>query len=110
MDNIKRVQTNLINGYYQQNPIASANDLSVLAGEYSFICGQLEDILTRKASVWNEIRKNVKSDTSADRAYEATADGLNEQGLRLRMKSVEKMMSSLKSQIQIAEGESRNHY
>ena len=34
-------------------------DLKIeLAGEYSFICGQLEDILVKKPAIWNELRRN----------------------------------------------------
>lgn len=102
MDNITRIQNELREGQFTSNPHGAAEAKALLAGEYAWICGQMEDILKRKAAVWNEIRKNVKSDTAAERAYEATADGLNEQGLRLRMKSVERMMSALTSLINLA--------
>ena len=87
-----------------------ADDHAILAGEYSFICGMLEEILKRKAGVWGELRKANKSDTSTDRAFEATPDGLNEMGLKLRAKGVEKMMSSMKSLISVAQGQSHNLY
>jgi len=108
MDNLKRIGEALRGGEYSSNPQGCAEDRAILAGEYAFIMGQLEDILTRKSAIWNEMRRNVKSDTSADRAYEATEDGTNEQGLRLRAKSIEKMMSALSSLIQIAQGQAMN--
>lgn len=68
-----------------------------LAGLYAFYSEQLEDILMKKPSVWNSLRKEHKSDTATERVWEGTADGLNEKGLSLRLKSIEKMMSALKT-------------
>ena len=109
-DNIKRIRDGLRAGLYANNPQSSADDQAILAGEYGWIMAQLEDILTRKGPVWSEIRRGMKSDTATDRAYDATVDGMNEQGLRLRAKSIEKMMSALKSLIQIAQGQANNQY
>lgn len=80
----------------------------VLAGEYSFLSSQLEKILTRKPAIWNEMRKNHQSDKATEREYEATEDGINEMGLRMRLKSVEKLLSALSSSLRVAEGEARN--
>ena len=68
----------------------------------------MEGVLKTKSAIWNELRKNVKSDTSADRAYDHTENGLNEIGLKLRMKGAEKMLSGLKSLIRNAENEAKN--
>lgn len=107
-DNYIRIQSNLRIGYYGNNPHECANDHAILAGEYSWICGQLENVLKTKSGVWNELRKDVKSDTSADRMYDQTENGLNEIGLKLRLKGAEKMLSSLKSLIRNAEMEIKN--
>lgn len=110
MENILRIQENLIAGVYSGNPQGAAEDQAILSGEYSWLMGQLEEILRIKSVVWMELRKNVKSDTAADRAYDATPDGIKETTLRLQAKSIEKMMSALKSIIQIASDQSRNQY
>jgi len=81
-----------------------------LAGEYSFCSGMLEDVLARKPSVWIAMRPNHNSDKATDREYEATSDGINEVGLRLKMKRIEKMISAFSSLLQVAEGEARNQY
>lgn len=108
-DNLSRISQDLRSGnFYPTNPIACANDLSVLSGEYSWSCTQLENILSRKPSVWNSMRPNYKSDTACERAWEATEDGVNEAGLKLRLKSCEKMMSSLKTLIRLAEMQAHN--
>lgn len=108
MDNVERIASALRNGEYTSSPHECARDLAVLAGEYSYALGRWEAILQRKPAMWSEMRKSFKSDTSCERAWEATSDGMAESGLRLRSRSIERMMSALKSLIRIAESESRN--
>lgn len=108
MENVSRISQSLRNGEYTSNPHGAATDLAILAGEYSYTLGQLELILQRKPAVWNELRKNFKSDTACERAWQSTADGMQESGLRLREKSIGRMMTALKSLIRIAEGEAIN--
>ena len=70
--------------------------------------GQLEVILQKKPAIWNEIRKNTKSDTSAEKSWQSSEDGTMETRLRLMAKSIEKMMTALKSLLRLAENESHN--
>lgn len=83
-----------------------------LAGEYAFWAGQYEDILKRKPNVWLAIRRNpeCKSDARADREYELTEDGMNEIVIRLKLKTVEKLMSAIKTQLEVMSNEARNNY
>jgi hypothetical protein len=106
--NYNRIADGLREGYYRSNPVWSANDLSILAGEYAWICGQLEEILMKKPVWWNAERDKVKSDTACEKRWQQTEDGINEMGLRLRMKGIEKCMSALKSLLRVAEGEMKN--
>lgn len=93
-------------GFYSSNTAGqAADDLSILAGEYAYTCGQLEEILSKKPAAWIEIRPKVKSDTSAERIWENCEFGIKEMSFRLRMKSLEKCMSALKSIITIAQNE-----
>jgi conjugal transfer/entry exclusion protein len=108
MENLNRISYGLRNGLYNTNPHDCANDLAVLAGEYAFIMGRLEEILQRKPAVWTEMRVKFESDKACERAWEGTGDGLSESSLRLQAKSVEKMMSALKSLLRLAEDESKN--
>lgn len=73
-----------------------------LSGLYSFYSEQYESCLIQKARQWKEFRLNHKSDKSAERDWETTEIGINEIGLRLRLKSIEKMLSALKSIIDMA--------
>lgn len=108
-DNIKRIQNSLRSGYYAQNPHEVAEDRAILSGEFSWICGQLESILQRKPAIWNELRKLAKSDTATERIWQQTLDGLDEEGLRLKMKACEKMMTGLGTLIRLATEEAKNN-
>ena len=110
MEQIDDIAKKLREGYYTSNPVGASEDLAILAGNYAWVCGMLEQILQRKPALWNTIRRDdeVKSDTQAERIYQKTEDGINEMGLRLRLKAMDKMSSALKSLIRIAEGESNN--
>ena len=105
---MNEIAKSLREGVYNGNPIGASHALAQLSGEYAFICGQLEDILSKKPAVWNELRKDVKSDTAAERVWENTPKGIDETGLRLRLKAMDKMSSALKSLINLASGELRN--
>lgn len=109
-DNIKRITLGLIDGSYTNDPAKCASDKAILSGEFAWICGQLEMILSRKPVIWNTMRQDptIKSDTACERKYQATPDGIDEQGLRLRLKSVEKMMNGLGSLLKLAESQSKN--
>lgn len=109
---METISKNLREGVYNSNPILASEDHGKLAGEYAWICGQLEDVLKIKATKWNAIRQNAytKSDKQADKIWDATENGVNEMGLRLRMKSCEKMLSALKSLLRVAEGQAKNTF
>jgi hypothetical protein len=107
-NNISTVSDKLRAGELINDPHKCAEYHAILAGEYSWIMGQLEEILSRKPTMWNRLRSDVDSDKSAERLYEATTEGINEMGLKLRAKGIEKMMSALKSIMRNAENESRN--
>ena len=105
---MNEIAKNLREGVYNANPVGASHALAQLSGEYAFICGQLEEILSSKPAVWNELRKDVKSDTACERVWENTKKGIDETGLRLRLKAMDKMSSALKSLINLATGELRN--
>jgi len=83
-----------------------------LSGEYAFWAGQLEEILKRKPQVWLSIRKQeeVKSDSRADKEYEKTEDGQNEIILKFRLKTMTKLMSAIRTRLEIVREEARNQF
>ena len=95
MDIIKEAQDILMTGNCM--PHIASEHRNKLAGQYSFLSGILGDILARKPKTWLLLRESCKSDSQADRKYEMTDDGINEIGIRLQIKAVEKMLSSFKT-------------
>lgn len=114
MELIDKITNEMKAGHLFQQPRRCAEYRSQLAGEYSFWAGQLEEILKKKPSIWNSARSNItfnfKSDKACDRWWEATPDGINETGISLKLKRIEKLMQGLSGLIKIAEGEARNQY
>ncbi len=91
-------------------PHQAADKRVQLSVEYSRLSEQLEEILTTKPSKWMEIRKEVKSDKAADRAYDATPDGINEMKYRMEMKRKEKELSALSSLLNVYNQEANGKF
>jgi len=92
------------------NPHQLAEKRVQLSALYSNATEQLKDVLSEKPTVWQEIRKTVKSDTAAERAWEATELGIKEMRLRLSLKAMEKEMSSISTMLKVLDGEARNQW
>lgn len=103
MENIERITKELISGQYNLDPNGAANSKAILAGEYSRLTERLNGVVKIKPAMWNELRKGLKSDTSTDRAWEATEWGQEEQVVKNLLKSVEKTISALNSLIRAQE-------
>lgn len=78
------------------------------SAEYAHFSEQLGDILETKANLWVGIREETKSDKQADKAWDATPDGIQEMRLRLRLKALEKEMSAISSHLRVLDTEARN--
>lgn len=103
---IEEAQNLLIGGNCQ--PTEAVELRTKLAGLYSFYSSIYQDILSRKPKTWLKLRESCKSDTQADRQYEMTEDGINEIGLKLKIKVIEKLMSAFKTIIEVANNERNN--
>lgn len=106
MRELKQIQESLINDAPSPGELA---DLRLeLSGQYSYYSGVLESILITKPKIWMDLRKDNKSDTATERAWEATEDGIKEMRCRLRMKRIEKMLSAIRQRLEVMQGEARN--
>jgi len=81
-----------------------------LANEYADLGNELIKIKMIKAIHWSELRKDVKSDAQADRAWEQTEMGIREMEINSRMKINEKMISAIKTKINVMNMEAMNQY
>lgn len=73
---------------------------------------ELENILVFKADRWLEIRakEGVKSDKMADRLWDATVEGKQEIHLRSQIKYIERVISSIRTQLRVKESESFGNF
>lgn len=77
------------------------------AATFSRLSEELEAILERKPSIWLLLREKAKSATEADRAWEATQEGIQEMKIRLTLKALEKKMAASKSLLDVLRDEAR---
>lgn len=89
-------------------PHEAADEKVRLAGTYSRLSQQLEEIRLAKPDKWLAIRKDAKSDKAADRVWDASEDGKTELKLSMAMKRMEKQISALNSLIRVCENESKH--
>ena len=90
------------------SPARLASLRVLLGGKYSTAMNNLEKILKQKPVIWNEMRKDHKSDAATERAWEATEFGLEELHWTFQRKKIEKMMSACKSLIDLKTSEGYN--
>lgn len=76
-----------------------AEHRTTLSAIYSYYTEQLKHILKTKALGWRALREKHKSNVDAEAEWDSTEQGIKEMELRLDLKRVEKMMSSLKTLI-----------
>ena len=81
-----------------------------LGAEYAFLSAQLEDILLEKAGAWISFREAAKSTVAADREWESSESGRRELSLKIRLKTVEKLMSAIKTKLEMSKVEGANYY
>lgn len=97
-----------------QNPATTPGELSEILMHLSADCAHkttdFAHVLAKKATAWQALRAAHESDKQADRAWDATLEGRLETSLRLELKSLEKLMSAIKSHLRVKETEARNQF
>lgn len=81
-----------------------------LTAEHTKLTERMIDIVKEKGKIWLDMRAELKTDTQANRAYDASPLGIEEAQIKLRMKSIDKEISSVNSIIRNAENEAKNLY
>ena len=91
-------------------PEELSNELLELSNTYGTHSDELGEILEGKARLWMKIREKTKSDTSAERTWNATDMGIREVTLKLKLKAIEKRMSALRTRLRIMDTEAKNMF
>ena len=81
-----------------------------LTGYYARLSEEFGDIEVFRAQRWLDIRKEVKSDTMAEKTYLAGDQGKLWNDKRIKLKYIEKVVSSIKLRLRVAEGEKYNQF
>ena len=93
-----------------QTPQQLTETLMRQSAEFGHLSDELADILDTKAVKWVELRKEHKSDTATERAWQATPEGMRETRVKLSLKKLEKQMSAIKTHLKTLSDEAHNMY
>lgn len=94
----------------ENNPHVLAEKLLTLSHEYSLYSGELAKLTKVEAEHYNSTRPHVKSDTAVERQFQASDEGIKMQTVQLKLKSISKEMSAIKSYIEVLTNEARGLY
>jgi hypothetical protein len=94
----------------QKTPHQLAEERMGMAEEYSRYSGVFADLIKKQAEYFNEHRKDHKSDTATQRAFEMTEDGVKMTVVKLKLKAMEKQLSASNTMLRLLENEAKNLY
>lgn len=94
----------------EESPNTLSDRLLAQSAEFQALSDQLSEVLKVKPSKWLEIRTGKASDTSAEREWAATPEGIAETVTKLKLKALEKSMSAIKTKLRVMSDESHNLY
>jgi hypothetical protein len=93
-----------------KTPHQISEERITLAEEYSRYSGELAKLIKAQADYYNTNIANHKSDTSCQRAFDATDDGVKMTIVKLKLKSIEKTLSAYNTHLRLLENEAKNLY
>ena len=93
-----------------KTPHQLAEERVGMAEEYSRYSGMFADYNKKRAIHFREERKNHKSDTATERAWEMTPDGVNMMAVKMKLKALEKQLSASNTMLRLLENEAKNLY
>lgn len=94
----------------EKTPRQYAKELMVLSDEYSKLSALYADCIKDQAKFFHENRDKHKSDNATQKAFELTERGIVMTVAKLKLKSKEKEMSSIKTMLRLLETEAKNQF
>lgn len=94
----------------QKTPRQLADERIGMAEEFSRYSGLLAELIKKRAEHYNQERKNHKSDTAVERAWERTNEGVQMTIIKLKLKSIEKKLSASNTMLRLLENEAKSLY
>lgn len=93
-----------------KTPHQLAEDRIVMSAEFGRLSDELGGLLEKQAKFFVANRSVHKSDKACERAWEITEEGIRTMKVKLRLKALEKDMSSISKMLEVLSGESRNQW
>lgn len=93
-----------------ETPNEIALNILKMTDEYAKLGERLNELKGLYAMWWEGSRQDYNSDSSAEKAWDLTKEGIEMAEIKLKMKVKEKRMSALKTYLRVLENEARNNY
>ena len=94
----------------EKTPYQLAEERIGLAEEYSRYSGIFAELVRKRAEHYKKERPDHKSDTSVEREWEMTDDGVLMTTVKLKLKSIEKKLSATNTMLRLLENQAKNLY
>lgn len=94
----------------KDHPRSLSKLLMEMATKYAMVSDIYKDLRMAKNVFWQENKKEKVSDKAVEISWHCTEEGEKELRATMELKSLEKLMSSVKSYLRVLENESRNQY
>lgn len=93
-----------------KNPVQLADELLTLSEQYSKCSERLAELTRIEGEFYKDKRPDFKSDTAVERHFLTTEGGIEMTVTKLKLKSIEKHISTIKTYIEVAGNVARGIY
>lgn len=94
----------------ENNPVALQSLLNEITDEYATVSYNYEKLIPEIAQKKKELMEMYPKITEANKRYDISEIGQREDIIKIRLKTLEKLMSTIKRQLQSYAEEARNQY
>jgi hypothetical protein len=91
-----------------RTPNEYLDELELITHQFAKLSEHWAELITYQAEYYNIHRKDHKSDTSVQRAFDRTDKGIEMQVVKAKLKSKEKQMSTIKTALRLQDTQARN--
>lgn len=93
-----------------KTPHEYAEELLFLGEEYSRYSGELAKLTQIEAEHYKANRGRFKSDAAVEKEFLTSQDGIHFTNIKLKLKAIEKKISSIKAYLEVTANEARGLY
>lgn len=93
-----------------KTPGELARDMLFIAEEYSRYGGELAKLTQKEAEFFNSRRQDYKSDNATNKAFAVTEDGVRKTQVEIKLKTLQRESTAIKTYIEVLSNEARGTY